>query len=390
LKVVKYKAPSMNEAMKKVRSQLGEDAVILNSKVTHTGGILGLFKKKMVEVVAAVDPLVETEKIEMKKLRLQHAIPISAPEKTVKEKPKARSEDYVHQELKELKNMIAAFSAANQFDQYDERIRRILRHLQEQGLNEMLLIHAGNYLEDRLKVAIDKKNIVDADLLAGAKQFIINEIIDIPMSGISYQKKYINVIGPTGVGKTTTLAKMAAEAVIDKGMKIGFITTDTFRIAAIEQLKTYAGLLNVPVEIVYKLEDYKKAIEKFKDFDHVFIDTAGRNFREKKYIEDMRKIIDFERDMETFLVLSLTSKEKDMKEIIAQFSSIEICRYIFTKLDETSSYGSMMNIIKETQRGIAYITTGQDVPEDITEVNAEKIGNLLLKGFSYERSSISS
>jgi flagellar biosynthesis protein FlhF len=389
LKVVKYVAPSMSEAMKKVRSELGEDAVILNSKVTHTGGILGLFKKKMVEVVAAVDPMVEAEKAEMKKLRHQHKLSKSDPDKSVKEKTSI-PEDYVQQELKELKNMIAAFTTAKQFEQYDERIRRILTHLQEQGLKEALLVKAGSYLDDKLKLAKDTTNNVENDLLVWAKQFIKNEIIDIQMSGISYKKKYINVIGPTGVGKTTTLAKMAAEAVIDKRMKIGFITTDTYRIAAIEQLKTYAGLLNVPVEVVYKIEDYKKAIDKFTDFDHVFIDTAGRNFREKKYVEDMRKIIDFERDMETFLVLSLTSKETDMKEIIAQFSSIDICRYIFTKLDETSSYGSMMNVIKETQRGIAYITTGQDVPEDISEVNAEEIGRLLLKGFSYERSSISS
>jgi flagellar biosynthesis protein FlhF len=389
LKVVKYIAPSMNEAMKKVRSELGEDAVILNSKVTHTGGILGLFKKKMVEVVAAIDPMIETEKAEMKKIRHHNPLPKSAPEKIVKEKPSIL-EDSVQQELKELKSMIAAFTTAKQFDQYDERVRRILTHLQEQGLNETLLVQAGSYLDDTLKLDNDKTNNAESYLLAGAKQFLKNEIIDIPMSGISYKKKYINVIGPTGVGKTTTLAKMAAEAVIDKRMKIGFITTDTYRIAAIEQLKTYAGLLNVPVEVVYKLEDYKKAIEKFTDYDHVFIDTAGRNFREKKYVDDMRKIIDFERDIETFLVLSLTSKETDMKEIIAQFSSIEICRYIFTKLDETSTYGSMMNIIKETQKGIAYITTGQDVPEDITEVNADEIGSLLLKGFSHERSSLSS
>jgi flagellar biosynthesis protein FlhF len=142
------------------------------------------------------------------------------------------------------------------------------------------------------------------------------------------------------------------------------------------------------VEVVYKLDDYKKAIQKFRDFDHVFIDTAGRNFREKKYVEDLQKVIDFERDMETFLVLSLTSKEEDMKEIIRQFSAIEINGLIFTKLDETSSYGSMVNIIKETKTGIAYITTGQDVPEDITEVNAGEISELLLKGFSHERSGV--
>jgi flagellar biosynthesis protein FlhF len=389
MKVIKYVAPTMNDAMKKVRNDLGEDAVILNSKVTHSGGVFGLFKKKMVEVIAAVDPGIEKEKAEMKRLRSQPDLQNSAPliKEASKEKQKI-NDGSVQQELKELKNMIASFKSNNQFERYDSSIREILIHLQTHGVNESLLLQAGDHLEDRLKFLNESRQGLSDSLLTEAKHFFKNAVSDLPMSGISYGKKYINVIGPTGVGKTTTLAKMAAEAVIEKRMKIGFITTDTYRIAAIEQLKTYAGLLNVPVEVVYKLDDYKKAVEKFKDFDHVFIDTAGRNFREKKYVEDLQTVIDFERDMETFLVLSLTSKENDMKEIIKQFSSIDINRFIFTKLDETSSYGSMVNIITETKTGIAYITTGQDVPEDITEVDAAKIGDLLLKGFSYERSGV--
>ncbi|MGR3763878.1 flagellar biosynthesis protein FlhF [Rossellomorea sp. NS-SX7] len=389
MKVIKYVAPTMNEAMKKVRNDLGEDAVILNSKVTHSGGVFGLFKKKMVEVIAAVDPGIEKEKAEMKRLRSQPVIPKTTPIK--EDKPRIKqpvNEDSVHKELKELKKMISSFKSSNEFERYDSSIREILIHLQCQGINESLILQAGDYLEDGLKSVKEGHQELRDSLLKDAKHFLKNTVSDLPMSGISYKKKYINVIGPTGVGKTTTLAKMAAEAVIEKKMKVGFITTDTYRIAAIEQLKTYAGLLNVPVEVVYKLEDYQKAIEKFKDFDHVFIDTAGRNFREKKYVEDLQTVIDFKCDMETFLVLSLTSKESDMKEIIRQFSSIEIDRFIFTKLDETSSYGSMVNIITESKTGIAYLTTGQDVPEDITEVKAEDIGELLLKGFSYERSSL--
>jgi flagellar biosynthesis protein FlhF len=389
MKVIKYVAPTMNEAMKKVRNDLGEDAVILNSKVTHSGGVFGLFKKKMVEVIAAVDPGIEKEKAEMKRLRSQPDVQNSAPViKEASREVQKISDGSVQQELKELKNMIASFKSNNQFERYDSSIREILIHLQTHGVNESLLLQAGDHLEDRLKFLNESKQGLNDSLLTEARHFFKNAVSDLPMNGISYEKKYINVIGPTGVGKTTTLAKMAAEAVIEKRMKIGFITTDTYRIAAIEQLKTYAGLLNVPVEVVYKLEDYKKAVEKFKDFDHVFIDTAGRNFREKKYVEDLQTVIDFERDMETFLVLSLTSKENDMKDIIKQFSSIDINRFIFTKLDETSSYGSMVNIITETKTGIAYITTGQDVPEDITEVDAAQIGDLLLKGFSYERSSV--
>ena len=137
---------------------------------------------------------------------------------------------------------------------------------------------------------------------------LIAKLQEVPFGGISYSKKYINVLGPTGVGKTTTIAKMAARAVLEKKKKVGFITTDTYRIAAIEQLKTYAGLLQAPMEIVYNEQDLQEAMRKFENLDVVFIDTAGRNYKEAKFVQDLQKLIDFEENTETFLVLSTTSK----------------------------------------------------------------------------------
>ncbi|MGE6753095.1 flagellar biosynthesis protein FlhF [Rossellomorea sp. NPDC071047] len=385
MKVKKYVAPSMNEAMKKVRAELGDDAVILNSKVAFTGGFMGLFKKKMIEVIAAIDPEVESEKIEMSRLNVASAQtpPPSPPEKKYEVPNKS-----VESELKELKQMISTIKSKNQFEKFTEDVQQILLFLKNHDIRDTTLFRLGDYLEERIKSGFLPADNRNEWAKQEVKYFLEGLLKGIPLGGMSYKKKYINVIGPTGVGKTTTLAKMAAEAVIEKRMKIAFITTDTYRIAAIEQLKTYAGLLNVPVEVVYKIGDFKKAIDKFQDYDHVFIDTAGRNFREKKYVEDLRGIIDFDHHMETFLVLSLTSKERDMKEIISQFSSIDIDRFIFTKLDETSSYGSMINMMTEGKIGASYVTIGQDVPEDITEVDVEEIGHLLMKGFRYERSSI--
>lgn len=385
MKVKKYAAPSMNEAMKKVRAELGDDAVILNSKVAYTGGFMGLFKKKMIEVIAAIDPEVENEKVEMSRMKATSA-PIAHPSPS--EKKYEVPNKSVESELKELKQMISTIKSKNQFEKFAEDVQEILLFLKNHDICDTTLFRLGDYLEKRIKSGFLPGSNRNEWAKQEVKHFLDGLLKGIALGGMSYKKKYINVIGPTGVGKTTTLAKLAAEAVIEKRMKIAFITTDTYRIAAIEQLKTYAGLLNVPVEVVYKIEDFKKAIDKFQDYDHVFIDTAGRNFREKKYVEDLRGIIDFDHHMETFLVLSLTSKERDMKETISQFSSIDIDRFIFTKLDETSSYGSMINMMTEAKIGASYVTIGQDVPEDITEVNVEEIGHLLMKGFRYERSSI--
>jgi flagellar biosynthesis protein FlhF len=387
MKVKKYAAPSMNEAMNKVRAELGEDAVLLNSKVTYKGGFMGLFKKKVIEVIAAIDPEVENEKMEISRVKTKAASkPVIQP--TYEKKTEHESTRLVEVELKELKQMITTLKSKNQFEKFTGDVQEILLYLKNHDVNDSALFHLGEELEKKIKSESLPAEGRDEWVHREVKHFLHHHLKGIKLGGISYNRKYINVIGPTGVGKTTTLAKMAAEAVIEKRMKIAFITTDTYRIAAIEQLKTYAGLLNVPVEVVYKMEDFKKAVDKFVDYDHVFIDTAGRNFREKKYVEDLKKIIDFDHQMETFLVLSLTSKEQDMREIISQFSSVGIDRFIFTKLDETSSYGSMINMMSEVKIGAAYVTNGQDVPEDITEMNEDEIVRLLMKGFSHERSSV--
>jgi flagellar biosynthesis protein FlhF len=386
MKVKKYMAPSMNEAMKKVRAELGEDAVILNSKVSYTGGFIGLFKKKMIQVIAAIDPEVENEKLEISRAKTKQAsTPVIQP---ALEREQHDSNRLVETELKELKQMISSMNSRDHFEKFSDDVKEVLLHLKNQDVSDATLFQLGDAMEESIKS--ESVQTVNKDEWAHkeVKRFFYQYLKESTFGGISYKRKYINVIGPTGVGKTTTLAKMAAEAVIEKRMKIAFITTDTYRIAAIEQLKTYAGLLNVPVEVVYKMEDFKKAIEKFVDYDHVFIDTAGRNFRERKYVEDLQKIIDFDHQMETYLVLSLTSKERDMREIITQFSPIDIDRFIFTKSDETSSYGSMINMMSEAKIGAAYVTNGQDVPEDITEVKEDEIVSMLMKGFSYERSSI--
>ncbi len=201
---------------------------------------------------------------------------------------------------------------------------------------------------------------------------------------MGFNKKYINIVGPTGVGKTTTLAKVAAETMLNQRKKVAFITTDTYRIAAIDQLKTYAKILNVPIEVAYNLEDFKRAADRFSHYDIVFIDTAGRNFRNEQYVKDLGNIIDFSNDLETYLVLSLTSKQTDMDAIYRQFSTIPIKQVIFTKADETATYGSMINFIQRNQIAPFYITNGQNVPDDIVRATPTNIVNTILGAYNNE------
>ncbi|MBG9542106.1 flagellar biosynthesis protein FlhF [Cytobacillus firmus] len=378
MKVKKFMAASMPDAMKQIRAELGKDAVILNSRVVYTGGVLGFFKKRNIEVMAAAD---SNQEIEQKPAVKPAAIPAASNHfkgnTEDSQFPGSRTSDELIREISSLKQMMSSLAGGKQISTvYPEAIRKVMQLLNEQEID--------NSIQDQvLQVLLEKwylggAKAKAAEVEAWLQEELIKQIEDIPFSGISFTKKYINVAGPTGVGKTTTLAKMAAECVIKHKKKAAFITADTYRIAAIDQLKTYAGILDIPLEVCYTIDDFRQAAEKLKEYDLVLIDTAGRNFRNRQYVEDLKNVIDFEKDMETFLVLSLTAKQKDMEDIYNQFSIIDIDKLIFTKADETSTYGAMYNIIHKYKKGTAYITNGQDVPDDILMAGPEDIVKQLM------------
>ncbi len=379
MKMKKFIAPSMQEAMQKIRLDLGENAVILNSKVIYTGGFLGLFKKKNIEVIAAMDEQSIAKPVMKEKPKTMQKTSF-IQEKTHRQPKEQDHSSKVEKEISQLKDMVENISNSLDYtyEQLPESIQTITNKLKQQEINEAAVKNIANKLLTKWKNASEQGK--EPRVHDWAQDEIRPYLADLEFGGISYKRKCINIIGPTGVGKTTTIAKMAAEAVLEKGKKIAFITTDTYRIAAIEQLKTYANLLNVPVEVVYIPSDFQKALDKFADYDLVFIDTAGRNYRDGVFIEDLKKLISFEEEMETYLVLSLTGKEKDLNTIVEKFNSVPIQKFIFTKLDETASVGSIFNLMTQHQIGAAYFTNGQGVPEDIVEANEEKLIELILTG----------
>jgi flagellar biosynthesis protein FlhF len=378
LKVKKFMAASMPDAMKKIRAELGKDAVILNSRVVYTGGVLGFFKKRNIEVMAAAD---SNQEIEQKPAVKPTSIPAaSSPFIGNNEKyqfPGSGTSDELIREISSLRQMMSSLTGGQQISTvYPEAIRKVIHFMNEQEIDNSIQDQVLQILLEKWYLGGAKAKAADVE--AWLHEELKKQIEDIQFSGISFTRKYINVAGPTGVGKTTTLAKMAAECVIKHKKKAAFITADTYRIAAIDQLKTYAGILDIPLEVCFTIDDFRHAAEKLKEYDIVLIDTAGRNFRNRQYVEDLKNVIDFEKEMETFLVLSLTAKQKDMEEIYNQFSIIDIDKLIFTKADETSTYGAMYNIIHKYKKGAAYITNGQDVPDDILMAGPEAIVKQLM------------
>lgn len=391
----------MPEAMKQIRAELGNDAVILNSKIVTTGGFLGLFKKENIEVIAAIDEVVQAERkmqFEQPKVKVKPivkpmptmenrevvpltsrnvapSIPNPLPKQQTNEGNKKPDVDMLA-EIAGLKKMLQTITEQQTDLPLPEPIQNCVQRLLDQEVPKDI--------RDELLTSLLQKwysngsGANEREVKKWLRQELYDRLSTLSFGRITFTKKYINLVGPTGVGKTTTLAKIAAECALKYKKRVALITTDTYRIAAIDQLKTYAKILNVPLEVCYSLEDYKQACEAFKDYDIILIDTAGRNFRNQQYVEDLKKVVDFEHDMETFLVLALTAKQKDMMDIYEQFSLIKINKFIFTKADETSTYGAMLHMMKTSHIGVAYITNGQNVPDDMISANREQVTNLIL------------
>jgi len=390
LKVKKFIAGSMPEAMKNVRKELGNNAVILNSRVVFSGGFLGLFRKKNIEVIAAVDqsnPAREPKPVSKEKRKPLDQLPDTLNEDVSQAEPpgnpgvekdvKANQSDHILREIANIKELIQnqSIETAQANPLYPEPVQRIEALMTEQEFSSSLKKKMTRTLMQRWFQQGPKTTTEEmAGLFTGE---LVKFLSAKPFGGISFTKKYVTVIGPTGVGKTTTLAKLAANCLLDHQKKVAFITTDTYRIAAIEQLKTYAQILNVPLEVCYNSEEFQTAKEKFSSYDIVLIDTAGRNFRNKLYVEELKKMMDFNVESEVFLVLSLTAKQKDMEAVVQSFSDIPIGRFIFTKADEASCYGSMINLIDRFGIGVAYITNGQNVPDDVAAGTPETIAKLV-------------
>ncbi|MEN1966857.1 flagellar biosynthesis protein FlhF [Lentibacillus sp. N15] len=363
MKVKKFVAPTMPEAMQQIRKELGKDAVILHSKEVRGSGVLKRFKKRKIEVVAALDPDPPKHK------QGNSAGSFTNSSLTRNDAPS----EQVLTEIKQLKKLVEAQTAATQVT-FPPDYKIVYQHLLDQEVTEELV---KVWMTEILDQHREKESIpTQAEIRHDVQRIIQDKLRDLPFQGISYTNKLVQFVGPTGVGKTTTLAKLAARCVLQDHKKVAFITQDTYRIAAIEQLKTYARILDVPMEVAYNWTDYQAAIAKFQDYDLIFVDTAGRNFRDSTYVDDLNRMI--HPNAQTYLVLSLTAKPKDICEIYQQFQHVPLKSLIFTKIDETRQYGSIVNLMCHYQIGVAYLTNGQGVPDDLLVPTPEVIASYMI------------
>lgn len=360
MKVKKYRASSMPEVMKLVRKDFGTDAVILQSKEVKSGGVFGLFKKNMIEVIAGYDP----EPVPAAAKKVPGERKVIQPKQSESTKKEAGS---YSKEMEQIYKLLAAQSRQMQFQLHPNQ-QLIYDFLIEQEVLPEIALALVQKASKEGESSGDAENRLKHSV-AQQIQAKINEL----NLGFHFSKRIIQFVGPTGVGKTTTIAKIAAKMQLQESKRIAFITLDTYRIAAVEQLKTYAKILHIPVEVAYTKEQYHQFIERFADYDVIMVDTAGRNYRDDAYLKDLTGWIN-PAYVTNYLVLSMTTKPKDLLDIYGRFESVGIEGIILTKLDETKQYGNILNLVSAySELRIGYLTNGQDVPEDMIVPTEEQL-----------------
>ena len=275
-------------------------------------------------------------------------------------------------ELAQMKAMLAQVMSKDQpKDKVSIQEALRLQEVDEDILKDMAAsVPAGDTLLDRL----DPKS---PDVLAGYldKTMNFSEGITLNKHGV----RIVALIGATGVGKTTTLAKIAARFVLEKNIKAALITADTYRISAVDQLKTYSDIIGLPLEIVYSPDELKVAIHKHRDKDLILNDPAGRSQHNDYQMKELQDFLAVDKHIERHLVMSATTKNRDAADILDKFSVCSPDRVIFTKADETSSVGLILNLLAEKDIALSFLTNGQSVPDDIIPATPKKLAELLLR-----------
>ncbi len=391
MKVKKYEAPTLQEALLLVKTELGSEAVVLHTKKFQKGGFLGLGKKEMVEVLAATetrddgaDPArpaqvrkpVPTQQQNDRSASLGFgAVPPPPPRGQQKNADKE-----LRDELSEIKTALftlmknrASEAASDSLAPYPRLFGDLYLKFIENGVDDAIAQDIIRSLDEALanKADRDSEELVYSALGRILRRLLkVSGVIELPPGG---GPKTVAFVGPTGVGKTTTIAKIATVAALAKHKKVGIITSDTFRIAAVEQIKTYGDIIGVPVRVAYNREDMKHAMDFLSGSDLILVDTAGRSQWDQDKIRDLSDLLTACYPLDIHLVLGANIRYGDMVEVADRFRPVSYNHLIFTKNDETSSHGSIINMITRVNLGVSYLCYGQNVPGEIQEATPETL-----------------
>jgi len=415
MRIKKFVGATMKEATEQMKQELGPEAIILNTKKLSNGKHFNFLGKEMLEVTAAIDdqpvqrPVpapIGRDEAGFNQL-LQRAASASVREtadgdtfeglKNVAEhfeKRAAKTEERktflpaerteIHELKAEMEEMKSTLESIAEHFKYSKMpalpqyLQQAYRTLVQNDVDEQLAADLVQVVYGKLDTPQrDNKQAVEKSLLAEIAGLLTTAQ---PPKEKSKRPRVIALVGPTGVGKTTTIAKLAAIGKLVQHLSIGLISADTYRIGAIEQLRTFASIADIPMEVVYKPNEMSAALKKFHAKDVVFVDTVGRNQRMKPELNELKRLMQALDPDEIHLVLSAPTNKRTIFEVVERFGVLRPNRIILSKVDEAVALGNMLNITLHTHLPISFITTGQGVPDDIMLADSEKLARMIYPG----------
>jgi flagellar biosynthesis protein FlhF len=364
MQIKKFKARTLKEAIAEMKSEFGDEAIVLSTKVidNFTNGV----EQKLFEITASID---EDESIEVKDSAREVAKvqDFQTEMRKLTEKIYGISNESKVEGTKTLRKNVTKQKSSN--------FEEIKEYLLDKDLNLEIIEKVINKVS-QYEPFVDEANRED---------YLVSTLGSlIPTSDFELSKqsrpKVISIVGPTGVGKTTCIAKLAVISKILHNLDIGLISIDTYRLGALDQLKIFSEISNIDFLVAYEPSDIQKFMKKFKNKDIVFIDTVGRSQNNKKLLNSINDFLKKVKVDETYLVLNSTSDYKVMLDVAKKFKVLNYDALVFSKLDEAISFGNIVNLVHEVDTPIKYLTNGQVIPDDIIAADSEFIANMVYSG----------
>lgn len=404
--IKKYQAKTEAEAVELAKKELGQGVVIMNVRNVKKKGIFSIFRSRQVELTVALEDEEERgmQRRETKQPQtFQMPVNMELPEKKQPIIPRELVESTIEQPEKEdasgkeiaerldsLQNLLekqlkpaetepAETEEPEKKSETEAFIQLLYNTMIENEVDEKY----ANQILDELEKNSKANMPMDYTLANVYQKLILKFGMPVEIEPAEAGAKVVFFIGPTGVGKTTTIAKLASKFKLDEKKKIALLTADTYRIAAVEQLRVYANILEVPFRVVYSPEEIEQALQQFADYDYILIDTAGHshhNACQKDAMKELIHSVDGKAEKDVYLVISATTKYRDLISIADAYQDMVDYKLIFTKLDETTTYGNLLNLRLYTDAPLSYVTCGQNVPDDIEKFNPQKTVKKLLGG----------
>lgn len=400
----------MSEALRMIREDLGPDAVILSTRQIKPGkGVFGLLGRPLLEVTAATDLESSTKRPEPSRPRAptpappEEAPPPRPPEhgaylalqaevESLREeldllsrRPAVaaradRDRDTVVREVRALEKKVdRLLEQTAHFDalKLAPGLRRLHSGLLAKDLDPALAARLSGFLQEQME-----KGTVREGAEAQGFQELVRRTVRVsgPLLAQTGGARVVALVGPTGVGKTTTLAKLGARFALQEKRKVGFITVDTFRIAAVEQLKTYAKIMGLPLEVALDAASLKGAVQALSDRDLILVDTAGQSPRDEESLRELAGFFPPDVETEVHLVLAVTTRSRDLEKILRQYAPLRPSRLLLTKLDETDCHGPLLSLPLASRLPLSYLTVGQNVPDDLEEATPARVAEYLCRG----------